>query len=662
MYSPFEKRALGYYSKLGAQERRALPPLEPLQGDGVVGSMSANWREWKKKGAPRLLVQWLRNGVPLKWQGPAPTQGKITKETQSKELERELQCLMRDGAFTIGEASVIAPTFLIPKKDGSMRLIHDLRETNKHINPPRFTLHGGRDAAQVTRNSEYLAVLDLKHGYQQVAMEPTARRFLGAMCGRDTVVSTVLPFGLNLSPYIFTRLTNWLAREIRGRFGLEVAVYIDDFLIGAKTKEELESGIGKVKQFFSELGVVISTKKEVQTTNKVEFIGFTWDAHNKTVGVPKERRREYRRAVKNLLRHPQSRTTWRRVIGKLGFLREAVGPTMRHIRSLLHAAASRNNKGGLIEATGEARQDLEWWIETLRGKSELSLLVAPVTASIATDASDAGLGFVMNLEGANNKNKEKQGHYEGSGVPSNKEDHINKKEIEAILTALKNHRDELRGRRIVWYSDSCTAVAAIKRQGTQKLARKTWETTKQVLDLAQQENIAILAKHVPGRLNGAADALSRPLEQRTEWESAIEQITRKWGPLEEDPCGATRDPTCLLEGLEWASKRSLLLPKVWEINTVVDHLALCATEETPEGHASIWKQMAVLVTPYWKGAQWWPSIVRMRKDYIHLGRIASEDTRRWSQRNGHEPDWTASLVPLKTPCGQIKPGRNTRES
>lgn len=124
--------------------------------------------------------------------------------------------MARFGAkFSQGKATVIAPTFLIPKKDGTRRLIHDLRETNKHIDPPRFTLHGGRDTAETVRNSNWLAVLDLRHGCQQVAMELKARRFLGAMCGKDTVVSTVLPFGLNLPPYIFTRLTTWLTRQIR---------------------------------------------------------------------------------------------------------------------------------------------------------------------------------------------------------------------------------------------------------------------------------------------------------------------------------------------------------------------------------------------------------------------------------------------------------------
>ena len=254
---------------------------------------------------------------------------------QSKQLQHELRALVRSGAFEEGEARVVALVFLLPKKDGTFRLIHNLRQTNRSVKPPHFSLHGARDAGQVTRNSSWLAVLDLKHGYQQVAMEPSARKYLGARLGDKTLVSTVLPFGLNLSPYVFTRLTGWLAREIWRRFHLEVAVYIDDFLLGAASRVELEDGLRKVKAFFEELGVVVSTKKEVCPARKVEFIGFTWDAARKVVGVPKARRAEYRRAVHNLLRHAQSRATWRRLVGKLIFLREAVGPAMRHVRSLI---------------------------------------------------------------------------------------------------------------------------------------------------------------------------------------------------------------------------------------------------------------------------------------------------------------------------------------
>ena len=81
-------------------------------------------------------------------------------------MKRELEALVRDGAFIRGEAKETSPTFLIPKRDGTKRLIHDLREVNKSIVPPKFTLHGARDAGEVVRNSEWLAALDLRHGYQ----------------------------------------------------------------------------------------------------------------------------------------------------------------------------------------------------------------------------------------------------------------------------------------------------------------------------------------------------------------------------------------------------------------------------------------------------------------------------------------------------------------
>ena len=46
------------------------------------------------------------------------------------------------------------------------------------------------------------------------------------------------------------------------------------------------------------------------------------------------------------------------MVGKLGFLREAVGPTMRHVRSLLHKVNVRS-RDRLLVADGEAREDLE---------------------------------------------------------------------------------------------------------------------------------------------------------------------------------------------------------------------------------------------------------------------------------------------------------------
>lgn len=225
-----------------------------------------------------------------------------------------------------------------------------------------------------------------------------------------------------------------------------MAIYIDDFLLGAASKRELEEGIEKVKELFKILGVVISTKKRIILARVVEFIYFEWDAEHKMVRVPKERRREYRRAVKNLLRHPQTRATWKRIIGKLGFLREAVGPTIRHARSPLHAVRKRKERGGLLEASGEAREDLQWWAKTLETETELSLKTVPVSGSVTTDASDIGLGFLISLEKAGDP-AERLKFERGARVGAPKE-HINGKEIEAVHQALLEHKESCRGERL----------------------------------------------------------------------------------------------------------------------------------------------------------------------------------------------------------------------
>ena len=416
-----------------------------------------------------------------------------------------MEKLLETGAFIPQGCRIVSPTFVIPKKDGSMRLIHDLRQVNARLAAPKFTLHGVREVAEVVRQSNFLVSLDLKKGYQQVAVAKEARPYLGAMHGGKTVAATVLPFGLSISPYIFTRLTNWLARKIRDKFKLNTAVYIDDLLLGAKDRESLEEGLQGVREMFGRLGVIISDKTSQVPDHKVECLGFVWDSEEKTISITDKRRKEYRRKMRNLLRCPQTRTTWKQVIGRLLFLREVIGPTLRRTRSLMHCVR-RRTADGLVRAEGEARQDLLWWVNTLSKPFSLSLRQDPVTATLATDASDWAMGGVVETwnprqqggmgerhisfhaaDGGGKKEVE-QAKVEGFRrhlFQKSIEDtskHINIKELQALLEPLKTHREDLKGRRAIWFSDSVTARAAVTRQGTQALSKEAWEVTNQIVD------------------------------------------------------------------------------------------------------------------------------------------------------------------------------------
>ena len=655
LINPFVKGALRYYTCLGAPEPRARLPLQEVPGDPVIGSMSRHWEAWRALGAPRLLYQWLRGGVSIHWNGPAPqAQMEDCTKKQNKEIKKEMKQLVKDGAFSFTRESDVrvAPVFLIPKRSGGKRLIHDLRSINAHIQAPHFTLRGVKDASAVVTDSNWLCSLDLRRGYQQVYMAPEARKFLGARIGEKTVVSNVLPFGLSLSPYVFTRLTNWVAGVLRRKTGLKIGVYIDDFIVGSETKEQLEDGLKIIREVFNKLGIILSDKKPVVIAKQVEHLGFLWSAEHKTIGITEERRREYRRKIKNLLRTQQPVERWKSVVGKLIFLKEAIGPTLRHVRSILRLLRGKR-AGTRITPTQEVVEDLTWWLDTLREKRELSLLQKEVKASITTDASDVAVGYV--LEKGNTR-------IERSLDVENIEASINARELEALLRCLENHGDILEGMRVLWYTDSMSARAAVMRQGTQNLSIQTWNIAKTILDIMEKRQIKIIVKHVPGALNRLADALSRPGQVEDKWEEALKTIVSNWGPMQFDPYGFARASTGPVEDMKWSEGRALLKPPVVKLPELLELLKLKIDLGTRKNPPSLWECCAIVITPTWKQSLWWNQLVEMRRDWLDLGQIPEKTFKGWEIRNSHPPSWTASLIAMQEPCGHLTHERNTSES
>ena len=385
---------------------------------------------------------------------------------------------------------------------------------------------------------------------------------------------------------------------------------------------------------FAELDVVLSEKKTSVIAREAEFLGFHWSATGKTVGIAEDKRKEYMRALKNLLRSPQPVHRWQKVIGKLIFLKEAVGPALRHVRSLMRLIRGRQLTVR-VQPSEEAKEDLNWWLETLRNRRSMSLKTMEATATISTDASDEKIGYILELGGQTHK---------GTLQVGNRESHINTKELEALQKCIEENKERLRGKRAVWYSDNTTAKAAIVRQGTQKIGPETWEVTRKIIDTMDAYNISLIPKHVPGALNRAADALSRPGQDEEPWQEALRLVTERWGPLEQDPCGFVKESLKPLESLYWANGRALLKPKIGDIWKILQLLVKIKDQHPPSTHPSLWEHCAVIITPTWQSALWWNQLMELRTDWLDLGRVEDRELRAWRARNMHWPSWTASLV------------------
>ena len=125
---------------------------------------------------------------------------KIHEQTLRKEVERlcELGVLTR-----INHSEWGAPTFIIPKKDSSVRFISDFRELNKCIKRKPYPIPLIQDILLKLEGFKYATSLDLNMGYYHIKLDPQSRKLCTIVLPWGKYEYDSLPMGLCNSPDIF---------------------------------------------------------------------------------------------------------------------------------------------------------------------------------------------------------------------------------------------------------------------------------------------------------------------------------------------------------------------------------------------------------------------------------------------------------------------------
>ena len=148
---------------------------------------------------------------------------KIHEPTLKKEVER----LVKIGVLKkINNSEWAAPTFIIPKKNGTVRFISDFRELNKRIRRKPFPIPKIQDLLLKLEGFRYASSLDLNMGYYHIELCPESKRLCTIVLPWGKYEYQKLPMGLCNSPDIFQEKMN----EIFAGFEY-VRTYIDDLLI-----------------------------------------------------------------------------------------------------------------------------------------------------------------------------------------------------------------------------------------------------------------------------------------------------------------------------------------------------------------------------------------------------------------------------------------------
>ncbi len=108
-----------------------------------------------------------------------------------------------------------SPYFIVPKKGGGLRPILDLRALNRALHKLPFKMLTHRCMIKCIQPQDWFAAIDLKDAYFHVSILPRHRPFLRFTFEGRAWQYRVLPFGLALSPRVFTKVLEGALTPLR---------------------------------------------------------------------------------------------------------------------------------------------------------------------------------------------------------------------------------------------------------------------------------------------------------------------------------------------------------------------------------------------------------------------------------------------------------------
>ena len=354
---------------------------------------------------------------------------KVHEKTFRKEVDRlcELGVLRR-----LNDSEWAAPTFIIPKKDNSVRFISDFRELNKWIVRKPYPIPKIQEMLLKLEGFQYASSIDLNMGYYHIQLTPEASRLCTIILPWGKYVYERLPMGITSSVDIFQEKMNELF------FGFEfVRVYLDDLLVlTSSTWEDHLNKLERVLRKVQKAGLQANASKCYFGRTEIEYLGFK---------VSREGIRPITSKVDAMRRiaPPKTRKQLRSFIGLINYYKD-----MWHKRSdtlaPLTRLTSKTVKWRWTHVEQKAFDDMKMIL------SREVLLKYPNFNKpfvIYTDASKLQLGAVITQD------EQPIAFYSRKLSDAQTRYTTTERELLSIVETLKEYRSILLGQRIIVYTD-----------------------------------------------------------------------------------------------------------------------------------------------------------------------------------------------------------------
>ncbi len=254
---------------------------------------------WKViPGISRWLLNVIERGYTLQFRRRPPRFNgvvqSLTSPRNAQALRQEIGCLLEKGAVERVpphelESGFYSRYFVVPKRDGGLRPILDLRPINRALCERPFRMLTLKQILAQIRPGDWFASVDLKDAYFHIQIAPHHRRFLRFAFENTAYQYSVLPFGLALAPRTFSKCVDAALSPLRAG-GMRILNYLDDWLILAQSRDTLLSHIDSLLIHLESLGLCVNRRKSILAPSQsILYLGVCIDSLEMRARLSRER-------------------------------------------------------------------------------------------------------------------------------------------------------------------------------------------------------------------------------------------------------------------------------------------------------------------------------------------------------------------------------------
>ncbi len=510
--------------------------------------------EWERlPGVSLWVLRTIRTGYTLQFgKNPPRFDGVhltvVNSAAKASVLQQELSSLLQKGAIeevpqSEVERGFFSRYFLVPKRDGGLRPILDLRRLNLSLYKGKFKMLTMRTIMSQVQEGDWFVTIDPKDAYFHIQVVHRHKRFLRFAFGGKAYQYKVLPFGLALAPRTFTKCMDAALAPLRLQ-GIRVLNYLDDWLILAHSRELVSRHRDIVLGHIHSLGLRMNAKKSVLLpSQRTVFLGVCLDSVQMQARLAPARIPVFTACLARFkLGHHVSVGTCRRLLGLMAAASPVLPLGLLHMRPFLwwmkelrlHPTVPATR---LVRVSRSCCRRLLMWRDPVFLRSGVRMGAIHRRHMITTDASMTGWGAVFEGRPASGEWKEEFLFW-----------HINCLELRAVFLALKYFLPVLGEHHVIVRTDNMAVVSHINRQGGSR-SRTLDRLARHLLLWSQDKFLSLRAVHVPGVLNLAADFLLRQKLKPGEWmlnRQTVSQIWDLFGKAEVDLFASQESSQCPL--------------------------------------------------------------------------------------------------------------------